>query len=779
MEKKLNLSVHQLVDFLLRTGDIDNRIFNKSTMAEGTRIHSFYQNKQGRNYLSEYYLKETFEVDGFEVTIDGRADGIIVYSNDDYVVDEIKSTIVQLNEYFEEHKRWHLGQAKCYALMIAHEKNLDHVGVQLTYIHQLFDEKMTRTFSFSVQELEEDIKNLIHEYLEFYQFIFNRTVERNESAAKLDFPFPSFRSGQRQLAKYCYGIANKGGVLFVEAPTGIGKTMSTLYPFAKSFAKEENDKIFYLTAKSSGKEAAYEATKLLAKKGFKGSAIVLTAKDKICYCPGKACNPDECPYAKGYYTKIREVLNEAVRKYQIFSLSEVLKIASKHLICPFELSLDLSLFVDIIICDYNYFFDPQVYLRRYFDEVRNNTLVLVDEAHNLVERGRSMYSASISSALYKKAKKAVKNLEHSKIHNAEKRISKIFNLYKDFPDGETIIDGLSQTNLNAISAYLLAATDVSKHHHGFVTDEFMDFFFELNKFSKLMDFYDETFSLFVSKKGKKDTILTLYCLDPSTHLRATLNRVKSAVIFSATFSPIEYYMNAIGRYDNAPLLKLPSPFPKENLRLLIAPNISIRYKNRLATLKQVGEYINTMIKGKVGNYFVYVPSYEYLQSLLPYLQNEDYRLIVQEKDMDEISKEGFLSMFEENPKETTVGLCVVGGAFGEGIDLVSDRLIGVVVVGVGLPQICFERDLIKEHFAKGEDNGFEYAYVNPGMNRVAQAVGRVIRSESDKGIVLLIDDRFLSQTYRDLFKNEWNHYEVVTSKEDIEAQVKDFWFINK
>ena len=779
MEKKLSLSVHDLVDFLLRTGDIDNRIYNRSTMAEGTRIHSFYQSKQGRNYLSEYYLKEVFYVDDFEVTLDGRADGIIEYAKDDYVIDEIKSTISPLDEYFESQKDWHLGQAKCYALMFAHEKNLSKIGIQLTYIHQLYDERMTKHFGFEINELENDIKNLIHEYLEFYKFIFNRTEERNKSAKNLKFPFPKFREGQYKLAKYCYGVATKGGILFAEAPTGIGKTISTLYPFAKSFADEENDKIFYLTAKSSGKDAAYEATKLMFDSGLKGSAIVITAKDKICYCPGKACNPDECPYAKNYYTKIRSVLTEAIKKYNMFSLSEILKIASKNLICPFELSLDLSLFVDIIICDYNYFFDPMVYLKRYFDEERNNTLVLVDEAHNLVERGRSMYSASINLASFKNAKKAVKNLEHSKIHAAEKRISKIFNFFKEYPDGNTVIEGFSQTWLNAISSYLLAATDVSKHHHAFASDEFMDFFFELNKFLKLMDFYDETFSLYITKKGKKDTTISLYCLDPSVHLRTNLKRVKSAVIFSATFSPTEYYMDAIGKFKDAPLLRLPSPFPKKNLHLMIAPNISIRYKDRMSTLTNVSEYIKAMVDGHVGNYFVYVPSYEYLQALTPFLENDSYRLLVQEKDMDEISKEAFLSMFESNPSKTTIGLCVVGGAFGEGIDLVSDRLIGVAVVGVGLPQLCFERDLIKDYFSKNDEEGFDYAYVNPGMNRVAQAVGRVIRSESDKGVALLIDDRFLSQTYRDLFKNEWDHYEVVTSKEDIEEQVKKFWFINK
>lgn len=777
MEKKLKLSVHQLVDFLLRKGDIDNRVFNKSTMAEGNRIHSFYQARQGNNYLSEYFLCEKFIVDDFEIELEGRADGIIVKKGE-YIVDEIKSTIVPLEEFFDNQGEWHLGQAKCYALMIAKSFNLNFVGVQLTYIHQLFDEKMSKSFVFSFEELEKYVTLLLKDYLSFYKMIFERINKRNASALSLEFPFSSFRDGQRKLAKYSFGIATNGGVMFAEAPTGIGKTISTLYPFAKSFASEENEKIFYLTAKNSGKDSAFEAAKLLISNGLECSTLIITAKDKICFCPGKACNPDECPYAKDYYSKIRSVLTKELKKNNVFSLAKIIQIASHNAICPFELSLDLSLFVDIIICDYNYLFDPMVYLKRYFDEASPKSIVLVDEAHNLVERGRNMYSASFSLSLFKKAKKAVKNLEHSKIHNAERRISKIFTEYKNFIDGNTLIDSFPQKFINSINAYLLASIDVNKHHHASVNEDFTNFFFELNKFAKLYDYFDNTFALFVSKKGKIDTKINLYCLDPSSHLKRSLNRVKSAVIFSATFSPTEYYMDSIG-FKDAPILRLPSPFPKENLHLMIAPNISIKYKDRSSTIETVSDYIKALVDTKVGNYFVYVPSYEYLEALLPYFNNSTFKLIVQQKDMSEEDKEGFLSYFVNNPEQTTLGIAVVGGAFGEGIDLVSDRLIGVIVVGVGLPQLCFERDLIKNYFNKTEQKGFDYAYVNPGMNKVSQAVGRVIRSEKDKGVALLIDNRFLSQPYKDLFKNEWSGYEVVTSKEEIKQQANKFWLNSK
>ena len=774
MEKKLKLSVHQLVDFLLRVGDIDNRIYNSTTMQEGSRIHAIYQHMQGSNYLSEYSLFETFKVDDFEISLEGRADGIIV-RGDEVTIDEIKSTVAKLDEYYEEQKEWHLGQAKCYALMYAHEKNLDHISVNLTYINQIDETKLVKHFSYTTEELEKDIEKLLHEYLDFYRYIFDRTKKRNESAAKLDFPFDDFRKGQRKLAKYTYGIATNGGILICEAPTGIGKTISTLYPSVKSFALEKNEKIFYLTAKNSAKEAAFQAMNLLQEKGLEATDILITAKDKICYCPGKACNPDECPYAKGYYTKIREILVDSLHKFKTFSRETILSIASFNGICPFELSLDLSLYVDVIICDYNYFFDPIVYLKRYFDEDAINNVVLVDEAHNLADRGRSMYSASISSFDFQRARKAVRHLDHKKIKNAIKRISKLFNHYEEYDEGDHLIPFLEPTHLRGIEAYLLAASDVNKHHHEFVTDEFTDFYFELNKFFKLLDYYDNSFCLYVTRKGD-NTSINLFCLDPSEQLYRTFQKVHSKVIFSATLSPLDYYLGIIGGSDKDPFIALPSPFKKENLKVMVAPNISIKYKNRNATIEKVASYIKEFVSGKVGNYFVYVPSYEYLTSLLPYLEFDgDVNLIVQEKDMDDRSKQDFLSCFAENPVKTTIGIVVLGGAFGEGVDLVSDRLIGVAVIGVGIPQICFERDRIREYFSSVGKDGYLYSYVNPGINKIMQAVGRVIRSENDKGVALLIDDRYLTKTYSDLFENKWPNYEVVTSKEEIKDIVNAFW----
>lgn len=773
MEKILSLSVHQLVDFLLRTGDIDNRIYNNATMSQGTLIHAYYQKKQGNEYYSEYYLKQTFEVDDFKVSLDGRADGIIV-SGEDVTIDEIKSTVVDLDEYYAEQKEWHLGQAKCYALMYAIEKDLSQVNIRLTYIHQLSGREMIKNFTYTKDELESYVKKLIKDYLEFYKLIYNRIQKRNESASNIKFPFKEFRQGQRKFAKYVFGIALNGGTLFCEAPTGIGKTMSALYPSVKSFSTGYVEKIFYLTAKNSGKESAFNACNILHEEGLNASYIQLTAKDKICFCPGKACNPDECPFAKGYYKNVRAALEETIRSGDIYSRDNIIDIAKNHAICPFEFSLDLSLYTDLIICDYNYFFDPLVYLKRYFDEDATHNVVLVDEAHNLIERGRSMYSASISLHSFTYAKKSVKYLEHKKIKNAIKRISKIFNSYKELPDGETQIDSLNQSTLKSIEAYLVAATDVNRNHHQYVNDDFTNFFFELNKFSKIYELFNADFCLYVSKDDK-DTKLNILCLDPSPILRRVMSKVGSRVIFSATLSPSDYYLRMLGGKENDPILKLPSPFSKHNLCLMVAPKVSLKYKDRDNTLEEVVNYIKSAISGRVGNYFIYVPSYEYLSKIEPYLNFDDADVFIQEKDMSDIDRENFLKLFSDKPLKTTIGVVVIGGAFGEGIDLVSDRLIGVIVIGVGLPQICFEKDIIRNYFDERKEPGFIYSYANPGLNKVMQAVGRVIRSENDKGIALLIDNRYLQAPYSDVFGENWSHYKVVTSTDEVRKTVDKFW----
>ena len=776
MEKYLTLSVHQLVDFLLRTGDIDNRVFNRSSMTEGSRLHSVYQAKQSSNYLAEFPLKMSFNVDEVNIVLEGRADGIIKRSETEYVIDEIKTTVEDLQIFHDDNLEWHLGQAKCYAYMFAKQTNLEFIGVKLTYIRQGKEkEQLIDSYVFNVLELEQFVVKLLNEYLAFYNIIFNKIAKRNESIESLKFPFNKFRQGQRDLAKYTYAMAKKRGRLFAEAPTGIGKTISTVFPFVKALKDDDNSKIFYLTAKTSGREAAHQAIKLLKENGLSLGDIMITAKDKICFCKGQACNPEECPYAKGYYNKIQTVLRYAILNYDDFDLQTITQLAYDNQICPFELELDLSLFMDVIICDYNYVFDPISYMKRYFDEDTSSFLVLVDEAHNLVDRSRDMYSASLS---YKQFLEARKSVCHSKLHKLKLALSKMSKMFKEYlvnpKDGNYILDEFYDYTYKTISSFITTMQDINKNDNKEMSKELLEFYLEVNRFSKILEFYNDHFICYY-EIIKDELILHVACLDASSFLHSSLRRLRGSVLFSATLSPIEYYVDMLGGKKEDAQLILPSPFPVDNLKIIIAPKVSIRYKNRDSSYQQVADYIKAFVKNKVGNYFIFLPSYEYLTNLMPYIDMEDVDVFEQAKGMSDEEKEEFLTNFKPNPERTTLGFVIVGGAFGEGIDLVSDRLIGAIIVGIGMPKINFVSDQIMKYYDAREQSGYNYAYLNPGMNKVMQALGRVIRSETDRGAVLLIDERYLTNDYRDLFKSEWRKYEVAFSPKEVSDILQDFF----
>ena len=773
----IELSVHQLVDFLLRSGDIDNRVFNRSSQTEGSRLHSVYQSAQGKNYISEYPLRQSFVVDDIEITLQGRADGIIKKSEKEYIIDEIKTTVIELEEFRNENLEWHLGQAKCYAYMFAHALQLETIWVRLTYIKQgKGSKKLIDEYFYHISELERDVYGYLDSYLEFYHVVMRLTEARNASIKDLKFPFKDYRKGQKELSKYVYGVAKNKGKLFIEAPTGIGKTMSTMFPYIKYLVEDDLSKIFYLTAKATGKENAHKALNILKENGLNISDVIITSKEKICFCKGKNCNPDECPYARGYYNKIKNIIKESIIRYDDFDCDTICYIANKYNVCPFELELDLSLFCDVIVCDYNYVFDPISYMKRYFDEDSSHYLALVDEAHNLVERSKEMYSASIDKELFLKAKFAQKSISNRKIKNAFARINKVFISYEDaYEVGQTKIEDFTDETYKEFNHFITVYQEVSKENNKDITKELTDLYIELNKFIKISELFSDRFLLYIDK-AEDNICLKAYCLDASRFLAATAQTLHSTVFFSATLSPLSYYMDVLGgNKDSDPSLVLQSPFPTDNLKLLIAPKVSTRYKNREKSYQTVANYLNEFVSVKKGNYFIYLPSYEYLDNLLPLIKFDgDIDLFIQKKDMTEYEKNDLISHFKADNEKTTVGLAIIGGAFGEGIDLVGDSLIGVAIVGIGLPKINFESNQIVEYYKQNDINGFNYAYTYPGMNKVMQAVGRLIRSETDRGIALLVDERYMTYEYRKLFKTEWSDYETVISPEDMEKSILNF-----
>lgn len=776
MDNYLRLSVHHLVDFLLRSGDIDNRVFNRSSMSEGSRLHGVYQAKQDSNYLAEVFLSTHINIDEMDILLEGRADGIIRRGGGEYVIDEIKTTVEDLKIFHEQNLAWHLGQAKCYAYMFAKANALDFIGVKLTYIRQGKEkEQLIDSYTFDYLTLEQDIHDLLNNFLDFYRIVLRKNEARNEAIRKLVFPFKEYRAGQRELVKYAYAITKKRGRLFVEAPTGIGKTISTLFPFIKAINDEHESKIFYLTAKNSGKEAAHQALKLMKDQGLQIGNIVITAKDKICFSKGKACNPDECPFAQKYYDKIQTVLRYALLGYDDFDYNTITQIAEEYQVCPFEFELDLSLFMDVIICDYNYLFDPISYMKRYFDENASMHLALIDEAHNLVDRSRDMYSASINYSSFLEARKSIR---HSKVHKLKLAMSKMRKMFDEYLEtkesGNHLISVFYPNTYKIISSFITTLQDVNKNDNREMTPQLLDFYLSVNRFSKMLELFNESYLCYYEIKND-NAQLNLICLDASSFLAASLKKLKASVLFSATLSPIAYFVNTLGgRKEDAQLL-LPSPFPTENLKIIVVPNVSIRYKKREASYQKVAEYIKHFVGNKIGNYLVFLPSYEYLSNLMPLIDLPDCLVYQQEKDMDDQAKEIFLTNFKPHPKQTCVGFVIVGGVFGEGIDLVDDRLIGAVIVGIGMPKINFISDQISTYFDKKGQSGYGYAYLNPGMNRIMQSLGRVIRSETDKGMVLLIDERYLNNEYRDLFKVEWRDYEVAFTPQEVTTILREFF----
>nr|MCR4562423.1 ATP-dependent DNA helicase [Bacilli bacterium] len=579
-----------------------------------------------------------------------------------------------------------------------------------------------------------------------------------------------------KMSKCVYKSAEDGGLFFLEAPTGIGKTISSIYPAYKAIGNGKIDRIFYLTAKSSGRLAAENAASLLLDKGLKSRVSSLTAKDKMCLSLGSQCNPEECPFAKDYYGKLRMVYQKELPNLGLINREEILSIAHHYAMCPFELQLDLSLYSDLIICDYNYLFDPLVYLERFFGEESDpsKSLALIDEAHNLPERARNMYSSSLSVFEALKAKKALVHVKERKMKKSLKTfIEEVKSYDEELLNGIYRLEDIPSTIFGALSSFDEAHSDNALKNKIPYDPDLNSFSREVYRFLKILDGYKDSTILYIEKK-KDDYLLQLYCPDASKMVLERLSALKGASIFSATLSPISFFQEEIIGHDEEPYLLLPSPFPKENFKLLVSPT-STRYKDRQMTLEQVARSLEEFVNSKLGNYFLFMPSYEYLEMIKPILKFKDAQVYIQEKGMNDDEKNLLLSRFLPNPDHTSVGLLIIGGSFAEGVDLLLDRLIGVAVVGIGLPTISYDKEIIKDYYQEKNGKGYEYSYMNPGMNKVMQAVGRLIRSEEDVGAALLIDDRYLRYNYQSILKRAWKNYSIVREEGEIERILKSFY----
>ncbi len=778
---EVKISVRNLIEFILRSGSIESVALSSTRAVDGTRAHQKFQKAQDESYQSEVALEHRCSVGGVDFVIQGRMDGLID-DGSDVIIDEIKSTGVELSK-LDGDNQMHWAQCKMYAFIYAYQNRLETITCRLTYVQLETFVAKHFTQEYSLEKLEKFFYDLVERYAKWARDLQQFKELSNKSLLAMNFPFGEYRQGQKQLMGGVYKTIEAGQKLFARAPTGIGKTIATLFPSLKALAHGKTERIFYLTAKTIGKEVAMNTMNLLAENGMVAKRVVITAKDKICFQEETKCNKEDCPYADGHYDRINMTIEDLFAHEDIYTREVIETYALKHRVCPYELSLDLALFSEVIVCDYNYVFDPSAKLQRFFIEGNGAYTILIDEAHNLVDRGRSMFSAKLEKEQVLSLKRRVKNLDkrlHKYVSALNQKLIGYRKECESYEQQRFETEDMPYDIEDELRAIIYRTERIFKQHQEWqYMDELLDFFFTAYDYIKKTELYSDKYITYYEKKGT-NLIVNLYCIDPSDNIRDAIMEMRGVVFFSATLLPMNYYMDLLGgRKENFGML-LPSPFDSDRLGLIIDRSISTKYIHREASIEPIAEHIMTIAKEKPGNYLVFFPSYKYMEDILNHLTyvsriNDTFDVIYQERGLSEEDKEAFIHEFGKERNRSLVAFSVMGGMFSEGIDLVGEKLIGTIIVGVGLPMICYENDLIRNHFDISTHNGFDYAYVYPGLNKVLQAAGRVIRTTSDKGVVVLLDERFNHSKYRQLYPLEWSHRKVVNNKEALYNALEEFW----
>lgn len=791
-EQVIRISVRALVEFILQSGDIDNRIASadKDAMQMGARMHRKIQRQMGSSYHPEVTMKIQVPFEGFTLQIEGRADGVME-TDEGTVIDEIKGVFKNLDT-MKEPVQVHLAQAKCYAFIYGEQNGLDSMGVQMTYCHLETEEIRRFRSEYEMEELRKWFYELTDQYEKWARFQVEWKKLRNQSIKQTEFPY-EYREGQKDLVTSVYRTILRKKKLFIQAPTGVGKTMATVFPAVKAVGEGLAEKLFYLTAKTITRTVAQQAFEIL-KEGphrengqiseseqMRYKTIVLTAKEKICFCDKAECNPDYCPYAKGHYDRINDAVYEMITETDDLSRSAIEQQAKKWQVCPFELGLDLSLWADAVICDYNYVFDPNARLKRFFgDNVKGEYLFLIDEAHNLVERGREMYSASLYKENIMKVRRLVKERDGKLARQLEDCNKQLLALKREC-DGCQVLGSAGGIYLTLLSVMAEMERYLEECTEEEIREEVLALYFEVRMFETIYERLDENYMIYseIDKEGKFQ--IRLFCVNPSVNLKESLDKGISTVFFSATLLPIRYYKELLSTEKDDYAVYARSVFDKKNRLLMVGNDVSTRYTRRGEKMyRRYALYLKEMALAKTGNYMAFFPSYRFMEEVyecfLDMVEEENIQLdcLIQAPYMSEEAREIFLEGFEEERDVSLMGFCVMGGIFSEGIDLSEDKLIGAAIIGTGLPQVCRERELLKEYFDKKEMRGFDYAYVYPGMNKVQQSAGRVIRTEEDRGIILLLDDRFQEKRYKETFPREWEGYQMCNIK-NVKEKIRKFW----
>lgn len=791
----IKVSVRNLVEFILRSGNIDNTqvtTADADAMQEGSRIHRKIQKRMGSEYQAEVPLSITVPAfildEEYSLCVEGRADGIIHTSelNEDnnlyenvVIIDEIKAIYMELS-FLKEASPVHLAQAMCYAYITAKQEKLDSIGVRMSYCNieteqmKYFEE--TYTYSF----LESWFKDLTSEFAKWMEWQCNWMQKRNSSIKGIDFPFP-YRVGQRDLVTGVYKTIIRNKKLYIEAPTGVGKTISTVYPSVKAMGEGYSNKLFYMTAKTITRTAAEDTFRILQDKGMQLKVTTITAKEKFCILEKTDCNPGACERAKGHYDRVNDAVYDLITHENAISRELILEYAAKHLVCPFEMCLDVTNWSDAVICDYNYVFDPNVYLRRFFaNDTKNDYIFLIDEAHNLVERAREMYSAQVFKQHFLDVKKFVAGYSKKLAKRLEACNSSMLKLKRDCEECE-IVESIGDLVLNLMRLLAEFEEFMVEWKNFDNRDRCMELYLQVRHFLNMHELLDENYLIYTDYDEKEGFRVRLQCMNPARNLATCLSKGKSAIFFSATLLPIHYYKDQLAGTEEDYAIYAPSPFEKEKRLLVIGNDVSTKYTRRNQNeYQKIASYIIQLAGAKVGNYMAFFPSYQLMNEVGRILEEKiligelKAKVDLQHNSMTEREKEQFLEDFVEDPAETRIGLCVMGGIFSEGIDLRSNRLIGVIIVGTGLPMVCNERELFRSYYDRCNGNGFDYAYLYNGMNKVLQSAGRVIRTQEDHGVIVLLDERFTNRQYQNLFPREWFPHEV-TGYTKFPSLVEKFW----
>ena len=783
MEKPIvRISVRNLVEFILRNGDLvsGSGTSDKEAMLKGSRLHRKIQKQMGSHYQPEVSLKKDTEYDDLILRVEGRADGIFL-QDEQFCIDEIKGVYKKL-ELMEEPVLVHRAQALCYAWIYLDAHDLEKIDIQMTYAHldteviKRFRETLTRA---ELKQWYEELTDSYHKWLA-YQIEWRK--KRNESMENLEFPF-AYRKGQRKMVSGIYHAISKKEQIFIQAPTGVGKTMSAVFPAVRAIGQGMAETVFYLTARTITRTVAQDAFEILRDRGLLFKVVTITAKEKLCFCDKPECDPEKCPYAKGHYDRINDAVYELWTTEQSFDRETLLRHAQKWQVCPFEMSLDLAIWMDGVICDYNYVFDPNVCLKRFFGEnVSGNYLFLIDEAHNLVDRGREMYSASICLNDVIETRKFVKPYSQKlwkKLGKVKKQMEELRQNCGEWKVEENA--GVLPISLLSVQGELDQFLEESPAQE--VVDGILDFYFEVRDFLNISELVDDNYVVYTAFDENGRFYMKLFCVNPAENLQKCLDKGNSTVFFSATLLPLQYYRKMLSTRSENFGMYVESPFEQKKRCLMICRDVSSKYTRRgYEEYRKIAEYIARMSWQKKGNYMVFFPSYRLMEDVYQVYQDEFsvswVRCISQHASMTELEREEFLEEFTEETEETLVGFCVMGGIFSEGIDLIGDRLIGAAVVGTGLPQVNCEREILKGYYDEKGEQGFDYAYRYPGMNKVLQAAGRVIRTKEDTGAILLMDERFLNRDYRNLFPREWNDACTCTLG-NVEKHLQAFWDVSE